>query len=204
MAVNNKTQGITALSLQRIAAGGVVVGSTLSLPTQHLASFLVHFGKITNGSSVGYVEIRLESLVGTFWYAVGSHSIRGGGPTAETNLSITASSGATTITVDSATGFAVGDEILIRNVPTATPTDVSGSEWNRIKGISGNVISLTTPLANTHTFSGSQNITVTNAAERWVSNSDLSAFTNLRLVLDASGGLQPVVVEAWMNRLDDP
>jgi hypothetical protein len=199
----NKTQGLTALSLQMINAGSVVVGPTIALPTHYRSTFFVHLSKIALDSFIGYVEVRVESKVGSFWYPVSTYTMEPSGPKLGF-LTTTASSGASTVTLVSATGFSVGDEIFLRNHPNASPDNVVGAEWNRIKGISGNVLTLENPLTNTLTVSGIQDAVVTNKAERWMSQVDLTGIADARIVVDACGCLEQITAEAWLVRLDDP
>jgi hypothetical protein len=201
---NNKTQGLTALSLQMIDAGSVVVGPTISLPTHYRSTFFIHLAKVAINDFVGYIEARVESKVGSFWYPVATYSMEPTGPTLGF-ATASVSAGASTITLASVTGFAVGNEVFIRNRPFADPNNVTGAEWNRIKGISGTTITLENPLTNTFTVTPSvQDVVLTNKAEQVAAQVDLTGLSTARVLIDACGGLEQIAAEAWLVRLDDP
>ncbi len=62
--------------------------------------------------------------------------------------------GATTIVVDSATGFAAGDEIMIHQSSAPTDAQVGRYEFNKIASVQGTVIVLQTPLQKAYVTTG--------------------------------------------------
>jgi hypothetical protein len=107
----------------------------------------IRFTGINENNMIGGGMDPLESDVGLWIMGAGTLDIQGAKKTSWTRAVGGVSAGATTITVQDATGWQVGDEISI--VPTAAG-NYDGFEDRAITAIAGNVITLNQPLTRNH------------------------------------------------------
>lgn len=101
----------------------------------------------------------------------------------------------TSFTITSATGFAAGDQIYLRE--TGTPAN---SEWTRVSGVVSTTVSLEEGVTRGHT----NGIAVTDLAESFAVLLDLAGQVRVRLVVDTASAPsgQTVDVIAWLVTAD--
>lgn len=134
-------------------SGNVIVRGVLRMRPAN--SSVVHTLRFTNVDELKFVGGGLDPIdsdVGLWVMGNGQLDILGASKTAWTRLTGAASAGANTITVESATDWRVGDEIVI--APTENPS-VGNRSWNGfeeriISAVSGNTITLNSPLSYSH------------------------------------------------------
>jgi len=195
MAIINKTQGTTLLSLQSVASNTVVISSTQDVSTKLAATIFIHFGRRTASALTTGMEFRIEGSAKSsgdgYWFPLAR--VRTLTAAAESEaVSGVVSSGTNVITVASTTNLAAGDIIFIDN------GTIGNSEWGRIKSVVLNTsVTIEDNLVNAQTGA-----TIYDQAEMWAIQVDLSAIGRLRLVADGSGTGQAVAVEALMVTAD--
>jgi hypothetical protein len=199
--MTNKTQGITALSLQIIDEHTVAVGPTITLPINYQATVYVHIGR-TSTTALSYVECRIETYVNGFWYPVSNFSVKQDAA-AIGDITDSTPPSSTGLILSSIADFADNDYILIRKVRDSDMDDISESEWNRVYHVGGGSISVETPIIYDHSPDDGIVSQVTNQADCWVCHLNTAALANFRVVIDTSGAAAPVVGEAYVITLDD-
>lgn len=184
------------LSLQEIAANGVVVGTAKGI--MHDASackIWIRFGRRAATALTASINFRVETSPdssGNTWNPHVTLSTQLGASVADQAVNGTVAAGATVITMADTTGFVAGDIIYIEN------STVANSEWARIKSISAGVsVTVEEALINAQTGS-----TVFDQAEIYapvsVDLKGLAGAGRIRVVVDGSGGGQAFAVEAIM------
>ena len=129
----------TPLAIGIVANSAMSSRVTLDLKIKRGATLLVRIGRraATTPTRAGYVAIR-NSDNDTIVHSSQRFDVAMQGPTtaaASTTLSAAASAGASTVSVTSATGFAVGDTVCVS-------TSGGNMEFNRIAAISGTTFTL--------------------------------------------------------------
>lgn len=195
MASPLKTKQTALLALQTIAANGVVNGSAIDVSTLFAGDVYAKFGREAATAAGAGVNIRIEKSPDTSgtenWQPAGQYTTQFAA-CADDTVSGTASIGATTVTLNSITGFAVGDVIFFFN------GTIANSEWARIKSVSGAVITLEDPLTFAQTGSS-----VYDTAEIFqVMSLDLSGAKRLRAVSDGSAFTQAYAIQILLVTLD--
>ncbi len=138
------TQTVTITTVGTAGATGTGVTVTPALSQFHYSGDPVidtTNASVTNASG-GVSDIEKESLVAAELVQCLPASVADSEVPHTTSLSAAASAGATTITVASATGLAVGDQLTIGAGGSA--------ETETIRAISGTTVTLSSPLANSH------------------------------------------------------
>ena len=195
MATFSKTQGTSVLSLQSVAANGVVTSSAIDVSTKIAASIFIHFGRRAATASTAGARIRIEasskSSADGHWYPLAMFETNFAAVEAEA-VSSTVNAGTNVITVASTTNLAANDIIYIDN------GTIANSEWGRIKSISTNVsVTIEDNLVNAQTSS-----TIYDGAEMYVANLRLESVGRIRVVVDGSSFTQAFAVEAHIITTD--
>ena len=196
MASYVKTPQTALLALQTVAASTVVkTASPLNVSTFLAAALYIRFGREAATAAGAGVNIRIEGSPDTsgdeHWNILGQYTTQFAACSDDT-VSGTASIGATTVTLTSITGFAVGDVIFFLN------GTIGQSEWHRIKGVSGAVITLEDPLTYAQTGSS-----VYDSAEIFpVMQVDLNGVMRIRAVSDGALFTQAHAVEVLLVTTD--
>ncbi|MGH9210717.1 MAG: hypothetical protein ACRD2C_08540 [Acidimicrobiales bacterium] len=144
-----------AVSHTLSTTGNVVVEGTLRMrPESPAVHHLLSFVGVDEAAFVGdHTMEPLDSDVGVWVIGAGLLDLFGAPKTAWTHLSAEAASGATTITVEDATGWQLRDEVVI--TPTE-PATVDG-HWRHhdrrvVTAIAGNQVTLDQPIEHPHPF----------------------------------------------------
>jgi hypothetical protein len=139
------------------SSGNVHVEGKLSMrPSGPAVQHLLAFVGIDEGRFVGdHTETPLDSDVGVWVTGAGVLDLVGTSKTAWTHLAAEANSGASTITVDDASGWQAGDEIVV--TPTEQGDSTDHPHWKHhdrrvITSVSGNQVSLDKALDFSHPF----------------------------------------------------
>jgi hypothetical protein len=137
------------------STGNVVVEGTLQMrPSSPAIQQVLSFLGVNEGAFVGgHTEEPLDSDVGVWVVGAGMLDLMGSTKTAWTHLAAEAPAGATTITVEDATGWQAFDEVVV--TPTE-PATVDG-HWTHhdrriVTAVAGNQVTLDRPLDHPHPF----------------------------------------------------
>jgi hypothetical protein len=137
-------------------SGNVVVHGRLQMrpanaTIQHLLSFV---GVNEGGFTGGHTEEPIDGDVGVWVQHGGVLDLFGASKTAWTNLSAEAGPGATTIIVNDANGWQLGDEIVVTPTEPAHKDEDHWTHHDRrvITAVTGNQVSLDRPLDFPHPF----------------------------------------------------
>jgi len=182
------------LTLQEIAAGGVVVSTEKGiLYNASACKIWIRFGRRATTALTAAINFRVEispDTTGNRWQPVTTLSTQLGSSVATEAVNGVVAAGATVITVASTTGLVAGDVIYFEH------TTPANSEWARIKAISVDT-SVTVEEAIINTQTGA---TLFDQAEIYAPVSvDLKGVSRVRVVCDGSGGGQAYAVEAIME-----
>lgn len=199
MATPSKTSGQTLSAWADVASAAVSVGSPVDVSTKLGATVFARLGRGTGSAfTAGWPNIRIEasfkSSGDNSWFPLVTFQPGVGVATlVNTTLSGAVSAGATSFGVTSASNIAVGD-ILFLGDGTAS----SNYEIVRVKGVSGTTITPEENVVNAHT-SGAL---VTDQAEIYQANLDLSSIVRIRAVIDNAGSGQAIKTEVTISYLD--
>lgn len=195
-----KTAGGVLLALTQQATAVVTVGAAVDVSTKMAGSVFVKMGRTVATALTNEVKFRLEysakSSGNDEWFpAVQWSSASGKTAANSTTLNGATTAGNTTSVLTSGTGFGAGATAYFRE--TGTPAN---SEWSRVQSISSNTPTFEEAQTRNHTNS----IAVTNLAEYFQFDVDLSAVARVRLVVDTASAAsgQTVDVIAWITTLD--
>lgn len=192
----------TLLAHQAIVTAAVIVGSEVDVSTKlGPARVIVRMGRTIATALTNNVKFRIEvagkSSGNDSWVPIAEWtSFNGLTAASATTLNDAAFTSAdSSATLTSATGFAAGDQIYFRE--TGTPAD---SEFLREKSVSSNTVTFEEPSTRAHT----NGITVTDLAEAFNIEIDLTAAGRVRLVVDTASAAsgQTVDVVAWLVTAD--
>ena len=205
-ATPSKTAGTTLFAAADCASGSMYLGAEIDVSTMFSAAAFVRLGRTVTAALNNPVGFKLEAsgraTGADFWVPIyiwtNADLLVTGIIPASNLLNGATSAGATTYTLDSATGQNAGDLVFF--------SDTTRYEWARTKSVSGAVATTLDPLVYAH----ADNTTVLDRGEEWVIPLDLSAYKRLRLVVDtaAAGGSaaaavgQTVTVHALLTSLD--
>lgn len=188
----NKTDGLTVLALQSVAASSVVKSSPLLVTTTFAATIFIHFGRRSATAAGAGVNFRIEGSAKAsgdgFWFPLDAFQSDFVACESEAATGTNAAA-QNVITVASTTNLTAGDQVYIDN------TTIANSEWGRIKSISAGVsVTLEDNLNNAQSTPAA---TIFDHAEFYASCLDLTAIKRLRLVVDGSLFTQAFAVEAF-------
>ena len=195
MATFSKTQGTSVLSLQSVAANGVVISSAIDVSTKIAASIFIHFGRRAATASTAGARLRIEasskSSADGHWYPLAMFETNFAAVEAEA-VSGTVNAGTNIITVASTSNLAANDIIFIDN------GTIANSEWGRIKSVVTNTsVTIEDNLVNAQTSA-----TLYDGAEMYVANLRLESVGRIRVVVDGSSFTQAFAVEAHIITTD--
>jgi len=197
MATRLKT---TLLTLQEIAAGGVVLSTAIGvIPSASECNIWLRFGRRAATALTAAIDFRIETSPdssGNTWTPVTTLSTQLGASVADQIVNGTVAAGATVITLADTTGFVAGDNIFCEN------TDPTLSEWARIKSVSGGVsVTIEEALINAQTGS-----TIFDQAEIYneigidikalAPDATTDEYGRFRIAVDGSGGGQAFACHA--------
>lgn len=191
----NKTQGTALLAWQDVATANVAIGSAQDVSTKLAATVFCLLGRRSGTAfTAGWPNIRVEvsgkssgtdawiPLPGaTFQPAVGATIVN-------TTLNGAVSAAATTFVVTSGTNILAGDVLFLGDPSTAN------YEIVRVKAISGTTVTPEEPVTYAHATAA----IVTDQAETYLAQVDLTAVGRIRAVCDNAGSGQSISVEVLM------
>lgn len=190
-----KTQGISIMSLQTIAASTGIRSDVISFDRKLKAKFYIYFGREAATAAGAGVNIRIESssessgdgnwipesIFTTQFAAVSDEAVSG-----------TEAAGQTVISVASTTGLTAQDIVFFFN------STIGNSEWGRITSISTNTsITLEDALTNAQTGS-----TIYDGAEMFVSEINVEAGVRYSAYVDGSLFTQPFAIRVRATTFD--
>ncbi len=186
-----KVAQTTLQAIVSVASNDVNIGAEVDVSTYYAGNFRIRMGRGTGSAFTTAPIIRLEGCYKTSsptandWVTLEEWQCAAGGSIASQAVSGTEAAGQTTITLAAGTNFAGGDYVFFHN------TTLGNSEWSRVKSVSGADIVLHEGLVNAQTGS-----TCRDQAEQYHALVDLTCIEKIRLVVDAYGSGQAVIIEA--------
>lgn len=188
-----KTQGTSLLAWQDVATANVVVGSASDVSTKFAATIFVFLGRESGSAfTSGWPNVRIEGSAkssGTdAWVPLVTFQMAIGSSIANTTANGAISAAASTFVVSSASNIAAGDLLFLKDSSTAN------YEIVRVKSVSGTTITPEENVTNAHA-SGQQ---ITDQAETYVAQIDLTAVGRIRAVCDNAGSGQSIAVQVLM------
>lgn len=198
MATLSKTVNTSLLAWQDIASAADVIGSAVDVSTKFAASVWVFIGRLTGTAfTAGWPNIRIEvsaKASGTdAWIPIATFQPAVGASIASTTLNGAVSAAATTFVVTSATNIAAGDILFLGHTTTA-----ANYELVRVKSLSGTTITPEEAVTNAHDTAA----VVTDQAEVYVAQIDLTAVGRIRAVADNANSGQGIKIQALMSTGD--
>lgn len=198
MATPSKTSGQTLSAWASVASAAVSVGSPVDVSTKLGATVFARLGRGTGTAfTAGWPNIRIEaspkSSGDNSWVPLVIFQPGVGVATlVNTTLNGAVSAGASSFTVTSASNIAVGDVLFLGD------TSSSNYEIVRVKGVSGTTITPEENIVNAHANAAQ----VTDQAEMYQANLDLSSVVRIRAVIDNAGSGQAIYAEVTISYLD--
>lgn len=188
MATPSKTGDATFLAWQDIASAGQAIATALDVSTKLGAFLLLQLGRGTGAAfTAGWPNFRVEgspNASGTYgWVPLATFQPAVGASIANTTLNGAVLAGATSFVVAAATNIAVGDVLFLGHT-----TDATKYELVRVKAVSGTTI---TP-EEAVTYAHDTGALVTDQAEVYACEIDLSGIKRLRVVADNAGSGQAI------------
>jgi hypothetical protein len=189
----NKTQGTALLAWQDVATGNVVIGSAVTVDTKLAATVFCRLGRRTGTAfTAGWPNIRIElsakSAGNDEWVPVATFQPAVGATIASTTLNGAVAAGATTFVVTSATNILAGDVLFLSD------SSAANYEIVRVKAVSGTTVTPEEAVTDAHVTAS----IVTDQAEVYVAQVDLTAVGRIRAVADNASGGQAISVEVLM------
>lgn len=185
-----KTQDINVLTVQQVAANGVVNSSVVDVSTYLAVLLAVNIGRDDTGGALTVgaivrIQASPKSSGDDCWQDLRVYQTNVTNPESEA-VTGTVNSGQAVITMSSTTNLAVGDLILIKN------GTIGNSEFHRIKAVSSNTsVTVDDNLTNAQTSS-----TVYDQAEKFCDVIDVLSFSRLRVQIDNAANGRTIVAEA--------
>lgn len=192
MATPTKTEDIALLAWQAVASAACAASSARDASTLLGVGIGIKLARTTGTAfTAGWPNVRVEvspaSSGNDAWQAASVFQPAVGASIANTTLSGAVTAGDTTCGVASATNIAVGDLLFLGHT-----TDTTKYELVRVKGVSGTTITFEEACTYAHD-SGAQ---VTDQAEQWACELDLTSWARYRVVADNAGSGQGIAVRA--------
>lgn len=192
--------GVLLAHTQQLSAI-VTVGSAVDVSTKAYGQIFVKVGRTAATALSNNLLFRLEasskSSGNDEWVPILTfQTVRGTVTATATTVNDAAfNANDTSVTVTTSTGFAAGDLVYFRE--TVTPAN---SEWARLIGASGNLLTFEEPITRGHT----NGIAVTTLAEVFSFSVNLLGVMRVRLVLDSNttSTAQTLDVIAWITTFD--
>lgn len=197
-----KTAAQALLAHTQQATATITVGSPIDVSTKlGPASAFVKMGRTVATALSNQVKFRIEGSAKTSgndeWVPIDEWTSQFGTTAASASTVNDASfnSADTSFTITSATGFAAGDQIYLRE--TGTP---GNSEWARVLSVVSTTVTMEEAVTRSHT----NGIAVTDLAETFFRPLDLAGMVRVRLVVDSASAAagQTVDVIGWLVTMD--
>lgn len=190
-----KTQGTSLIAWQDIATTNVVVGSAVDVSTKLAATVLAFLGRnpAAGAFTVGWPNIRIEVSAkssGTdAWVPAAIFQPVIGATLANTTLNGAVLANASSFVVTANTNLAAGDLVFLGH--TTTPANY---ELVRVKSVSGTTITPEENVTNAHDTTA----VVTDQAEVYIAQIDLTAVGRIRAVVDNLNSGRTIAVQVLM------
>lgn len=190
-----KTQGTSLLAWQDITNTNIVVGTAADVSTKLAATVLIWVarnpaaGAFTSGWPNIRIEVSAKSSGNDAWIPVASFQPAVGATLANTTLNGAVSANASSFVVTANTNIAAGDLLFLGH--TTTPANY---EVVRVKGVSGTTITPEENVTNAHDTTA----VVTDQAEEYVAQIDLTGVGRIRAVADNAGSGRTISVQVLM------
>lgn len=191
----NKTQGTSLIAWQDIATTNIIVGSAADVSTAFAVTVFAFLGRnpAAGAFTVGWPNIRIEvsakSSGNDAWIPVAWFQPGIGATLANTTLNGAITAGATSCVVAAGTNIAAGDLLFLGHTTTA-----SDYELVRVKGVSGTTVTFEEACTNAHDNAA----VVTDQAEVYVSQIDLTAVGRIRAVVDNANSGRTISAQVLM------
>jgi hypothetical protein len=181
MATPSKTANNSLIVWQDVATAAVVIGTALDVSGKFGATAFIFIGRESaTAFTANWPNVRIEASAKTSgtdaWIPLVSYQPAVGSSVANTTLNGAVSAGATSFVVTAATNIAVGDVLFLKDSSTAN------YEIVRVKAVSGTTITPEEAVTYSHA-NGSQ---VTDQAEVYIAQFDLTSISRIRAVIDAA------------------
>lgn len=177
----DKTGAVTLFATANVASATIVPGSPVTLTTKFAAGISITVGR-NNGTALSnevslILQRSTQDTGDDAWVDVYARTTSTGKTAGNsTTLSSSASAGATTFSVASATGIAKGSKLWLKE------STIANSEYCVVKDISGTTVTPMDPLTRAHT----SGITITTLAERFGWTESLGTAKRLRLIVNSA------------------
>lgn len=190
MALTKSTTRQTLFAITSVASNTPNVGSAVDVSAVYAASGRVLFGRATATAFTTAPRILLQgtaltSAAANDWFTMALWTPSVGATIGSQAVSGTAAAGATSVVLAAGTNFASGDFLFFHN------TTLANSEWKRFDTLATATFTLPTGDGLVNAQTGA---TVRNQAEEYFWTVDLTAINQIRLVVDAYGTGQAMVV----------
>lgn len=198
----SKTAGTALLAHTQQATATITIGSPVDVSSKlGPATAIVKMGRSVATALSNQVRFRIDTSAKTSgndeWVPLVEWTSQFGTTAASAS---TVNDGAfnaadTSFTITSATGFAAGDQIYLRE--TGTP---GNSEWARVLSVVSTTVTMEEAVTRSHT----NGIAVTDLAESFSIPLDLAGQVRIRLVVDTASAAsgQTVDVIGWLVTMD--
>jgi len=188
-----KTQDISVLTIQQVAANAVVNSAALDVSAYLSVLLAVNIGRDdTGGALTSGAIVRVQASPkpsgDDAWRDLAVFQTQVTTPESE-SVSSTANSGQAVLPVASTSNLAVEDLILIKN------GTIGNSEFHRIKAVSSNTsVTVDDNLTNSQTSS-----TIYDQAELFLVQLDVLPFSRLRVQIDNAANSRTIVAQAYAS-----
>lgn len=186
----NKTVGTSLVAWADVATANVSVGTALDVSTKLAATVFAQLGRRSGTAfTAGWPNIRIEASAKSSgndaWVPIATFQPAVGASIANTTLNGAVSAGASSFVVTSGTNIAAGDVLFLKG-----DTD-AGNELVRVKSVSGTTVTPEENVTNAHASGNA----LTDQAESYVAQLDLTAISRLRAVVDNAGSGQTIAAQ---------
>lgn len=187
----SKVANTAFYAITSVASNTVSVGSAVNVSTYYAVQVRIRVGRATGTAFTTAPEIRIEGTAASSptnddWVVITSFTPAVGASIASQTLTVAGTSGATALTVALGTNFAANDFIFVHN------TTLAQSEWRHLTSVNTSTLNMWDGLVNAQSSGG----VVRDQAEEYTALIDCTNLQQLRLVVNAYGTGQAVVVMA--------
>lgn len=184
------------IAWQDVASAAQVIGSGLNVAAIWAAAVFIRLARATGSAfTAGWPNVRIEvspNTSGGPWAPIFSYQMALGASIANTTLNGSVSANASSFVVTSATNIAAGDILFLGD------SSASNYEIVRVKSVSGTTITPEENVVNAH----ANGALVTDQAEMVAPSLDLSAYRQIRAVVDNAGSGQGIKAEVKLVTFD--
>jgi hypothetical protein len=193
MADLTKTAGTTLLAWQSLTNGGYVASTPADVSGAFGATVVILVGRTSaSANTAGWplcrVEVSAKATGDDTWVPVANFVPTAGASVANTTLNGAVSAAAATVVLTAATNVAAGDLLFLGDSST------DNYEVAEVRSVS----SATVTLNDATTFSHSNGAAVTDQADKFVAQVDLTGVTRLRVAVANGGNARTVNVAAYL------